>query len=109
MSLHWGACCFHQCHERVAISQELPHNLQAYFLLRRIGCCQLSKTVVISSGTLHNFKTESSLMRLCFYQVHERVLTSEGLPHNLQAYFFGSRWLLSIQQLSLSPQDDHTF
>ena len=65
MSLHWGACCFQQCHEHVVISHGLPHNLQAYFLIAsRIGSCQLKRAIVISSGIPHILKTESSLMRL---------------------------------------------
>ena len=36
------------------------------FLLRRVGYCQLNKTVIISTGLPHILKTESSLMRLLF-------------------------------------------
>ena len=64
LSLHLGAPCFHQFHEIIVISQGLPHNLQAYFLLRRISCCQLNKHVIITQGLPHILKHESSLGRL---------------------------------------------
>ena len=86
----------------VVISLRLLHILQAYFLLRRGGCCQRDTTVIISYELTHILKTDSSPMRLSSYQAHKHVAISSGLP-NISKLTFCCAALIVVNLTKLYP------